>query len=53
MAYTRIIGIMEIAVPASMRFQEDAASPELLRLITPTTKGIRLGFDRVNTMGRR
>jgi hypothetical protein len=44
---------MEMAVPASIRFQEDAASPELLRLITPTTSGMRFGFDRVNTMGRR
>ena len=46
-----IIGIMKMAVPASIRFQEEAAAPEDFSRMIPTTKGMRLGSVMVNTMG--
>ena len=51
--YTTIIGISAMDDPANIRFQEDAASPELFRFIIPTIKGILSGLDNVNTIGIR
>lgn len=36
-----------------MRFQEDAASPELFRFIIPTIRGILSGLESVKTIGIR
>ena len=45
------MGIREIAVPASIRFQDEAIAPELLSRMMPTTRGMRLGSVMVKTMG--
>lgn len=49
--YIVIMGINDIAVPASMKFHEDAASPDDFKCIIPTTSGMRRGSVIVNTIG--
>ena len=47
------MGINAMDDPASIKFQDDAASPDPFKFMSPTISGIRSGFDSVNTMGIR
>jgi hypothetical protein len=47
--YTTIMGMIEILIPASAKSHEDAAIPDVLRLITPTTRGMLMGLEIVKT----